>query len=206
VQDPVKVSIIYYSSTGTIHTLADAAADAAEKAGAEVRVRRAPELAPREAVESNDAWVRNTEDTKHVPEATPADVVDADVVLMGTPTRYGNVAAQLKQFMDSLGPNWQEGELADKVYAGFTSSATAHGGQESTLLALYNSFYHWGGIIVPPGYTDPSKFVDGNPYGVSHVSGQGDQPVDETALTAIGHMTRRAVTVAEQLKAGRAAA
>lgn len=205
-QDPVKVSIIYYSSTGTIHTLADAAADAAEKAGAEVRVRRAPELAPREAVESNDAWVRNTQDTEHVPEVAPSDVVDADVVLMGTPTRYGNVAAQLKQFMDSLGPNWQKGELADKVYAGFTSSATAHGGQESTLLALYNSFYHWGGIIVPPGYTDPSKFVDGNPYGVGHVSGQGDLPVDDTSRTAIEHMTRRAVTVAEQLKVGRAAA
>ena len=202
---PIRVSIIYYSSTGNVHVLADAAADAAEKAGADVRVRRATELAPEQAIASNDAWVKNVADTKHIPEATPADVVEADVVLFGTPTRYGNVTAQLKQFMASLGPYWQRGELADKVYAGFTSSATAHGGQETTLLALYNTIYHWGGILVPPGYTDPSKFVDGNPYGVSHVSGQGDQPVGETELTAIDHMTRRAVQVGEQLKAGREA-
>jgi NAD(P)H dehydrogenase (quinone) len=202
---PVRVSIIYYSSTGSVHALADAAADAAEKAGAEVRVRRAAELAPEQAINSNDAWVKNVADTRHIPQATPEDVVEADVVLFGTPTRYGNVAAQLKQFLDSLGPNWQRGELADKVYAGFTSTATQHGGQESTLLALYNSMYHFGGIIVPPGYTDPSKFVDGNPYGVSHVAGQGDQPVGATEVTAIEHMVRRCVTVAEQLKAGREA-
>lgn len=200
---PVKVSIIYYSSTGNVHALADAAADAAEKAGAEVRVRRAPELAPEEAIRSNDAWLKNVADTQHIPQATPADVVEADVVLFGTPTRYGNIAAQLKQFIDGLGPNWQRGELADKVYAGFTSTATAHGGQETTLLALYNTIYHFGGIIVPPGYTDPSKFVDGNPYGVSHVSGQGDQPVGDVELTAIDHMVRRAIGVAQQLKAGR---
>lgn len=200
---PVKVSIIYYSSTGNVHALADAAADTAEKAGAEVRVRRAPELAPEEAIRSNDAWLKNVADTQHIPPATPTDVVEADVVLFGTPTRYGNIAAQLKQFIDGLGPNWQRGELADKVYAGFTSTATAHGGQETTLLALYNTIYHFGGIIVPPGYTDPSKFVDGNPYGVSHVSGQGDQPVGDVELTAIDHMVRRAVGVAQQLKAGR---
>jgi NAD(P)H dehydrogenase (quinone) len=205
VKTPVRVSIIYYSSTGNIHTLADAAADAAEKAGADVRVRRARELAPEEAIASNDAWAKNAEETKHIPEATPADVVEADVVLFGTPTRYGNVTSQLKQFIDSLGPNWERGELADKVYAGFTSSATAHGGQETTLISLYNTIYHWGGILVPPGYTEPSKYVDGNPYGVSHVSGQGANPVGETELTAIDHMVRRAVLVAQQLKAGREA-
>lgn len=202
---PVRVSIIYYSSTGSVHALADAAADSAEKAGADVRVRRAPELAPEHAIQSNDAWVKNVADTQHIPEATPADIVEADVVLLGTPTRYGNVAAQLKQFLDSLGPYWQRGELADKVYAGFTSTATAHGGQETTLLALYNTIYHFGGILVPPGYTDPSKFVDGNPYGVSHVAGQGDLPVGDVELTAIDHMARRAVLVAQQLQAGRAA-
>jgi NAD(P)H dehydrogenase (quinone) len=202
--DPVKVAIIYYSSTGNIHAMADAAADAADKAGAMTRVRRAPELAPQEAIESNDAWVRNVADTEHIPEATAADVVEADVVLFGTPTRYGNVAAQLKQFLDTLGPQWQRGELADKVYAGFTSSATEHGGQETTLLALYNTIYHFGGILVPPGYTDPSKFVDGNPYGVSHVSG-GDNPVGDVEKTALEHMTQRCVRIAELLKAGRAA-
>ena len=201
---PVRVSIIYYSSTGNIHALADVAANVAEKAGADVRVRRAPELAPEHAIQSNDQWVKTVEDTKHIPEATPEDIVDADVVLFGTPTRYGNVAAQLKQYLDTLGPNWQRGELADKVYAGFTSSATQHGGQETTLLALYNSMYHFGGILVPPGYTDPSKFEDGNPYGVSHVSGGGEGPGD-VEFTAIEHMVNRCIMVAEQLAAGRAA-
>jgi NAD(P)H dehydrogenase (quinone) len=200
---PVRVSIIYYSSTGSVHALADAAANAAEKAGADVRVRRAPELAPEQAIRSNDAWVRNVADTEHIPEANPEDVVEADVVLLGTPTRYGNVTAQIKQFLDSLGPNWQRGELADKVYAGFTSTATRHGGQETTLLALYNSMYHFGGIIVPPGYTDPSKYVDGNPYGVSHVAGgESENPVGEVEITAIEHMVKRCVLVARRLKAG----
>ena len=91
----------------------------------------------------------------------------ADAVLFGSPTRFGNVASQLKQYLDTLGPQWGEGKLADKVYAGFTAAKTDHGGQESTLLALYNTIYHFGGILVPPGYTDPVKFDDGNPYGVS---------------------------------------
>jgi hypothetical protein len=79
--------------------------------------------------------------------------------------RFGNVASQLKQFIDSLGGLWFKGQLADKIYSGFTASSTKHGGQESTLLALYNTVHHFGGIIVSPGYTDPVKLVDGNPYG-----------------------------------------
>ena len=202
---PIKVSIIYYSSTGTVYTLADIAADVAQKEGADVRVRRVTELAPEEAIESNEAWAENVAETEHIPEAKPEDVVEADVVLFGSPTRYGNVAAQLKQFLDTMGPNWERGELADKVYAGFVSTATEHGGQETTLLALYNTIHHFGGIIVSPGYTDPSKFVDGNPYGVSHVGGMGDRPVDDVARTAVEHMVSRCVNVARQLQAGRAA-
>jgi NAD(P)H dehydrogenase (quinone) len=200
---PVRVSIIYYSSTGSVHTMADAAADAAEKAGADVRVRRAPELAPEQAIQSNDAWVRNVADTQHIPEAAPEDIVEADVVVFGTPTRFGNVAAQLKQFLDSLGPNWQRGELADKVYAGFTSTATEHGGQETTLLALYNTMYHFGGIIVPPGYTDPIQYQSGNPYGTSHVSGGG--PPTDVALEAARYQARHVVDTTTALKIGRAA-
>lgn len=202
--EQVKVSVIYYSSTGNVFALADAAADAAEKAGAQVRVRRAAELAPAEALAANDAWQANAAATEHIPIAAPEDVTEADVVLWGTPTRYGNVSSQLKQFIDSLGPWWQRGELADKVHAGFTSSATQHGGQETTLLALYTTMYHWGGIVVAPGYTDPSKFVDGNPYGVSHVDGGGAELPDDVDRTAISHLAERAVRVAEELKTGRA--
>ncbi|HWM40161.1 MAG TPA: NAD(P)H:quinone oxidoreductase [Streptomyces sp.] len=202
---PVKVAVIYYSSTGTVATLAKEINDTAEKAGAEVRLRRAAELAPQSAIESNPAWAENLRATADVPEATPADIDWADAVIFGTPTRFGNVAAQLKQVLDQLGPLWAEGRLADKVYSGFTSSASAHGGQESTLLALYNTIHHFGGLIAAPGYTDPSKFVDGNPYGTSHTDAQGANPVDETARTAARVQTERVVRIARGVKAGLAA-
>jgi NAD(P)H dehydrogenase (quinone) len=200
----LKVSVIYYSATGSVHTLAERAVEAAEKAGAEVRLRKVRELAPKEAVESNEGWSRHALETEDVPEATADDVVWADAVIFGTPTRYGNVAAQLKQFLDTLGPQWAQGKLADKVYTGFVSTGTNHGGQETTLLALYNSVYHFGGIIVPPGYTDPSKFADGNPYGASHISANGANPPQEQDLTAVAYSATRAVEVAARLKRGAA--
>ncbi|MFW5415415.1 NAD(P)H:quinone oxidoreductase [Nocardiopsis sp. CNT-189] len=200
--ETVKLSVIYYSSTGTISTIAREIAEAAEKAGAEVRLRKAAELAPEAAIQSNPAWAANAEATKDIAEAAADDVVWADAVIFGSPTRYGNIAAQLKQFIDTLGPQWAQGLLADKVYSGFASSATLHGGQESTLLALSNTFYHFGGIIVPPGYTDASKFADGNPYGTSHVDGQGSLPVDDTTRTAARVQAERVVRIAGALKAG----
>ncbi|WP_027760333.1 NAD(P)H:quinone oxidoreductase [Streptomyces sp. AA1529] len=199
---PVKVAVIYYSATGTIATLAKEIADTAQSAGAEVRLRRVQELAPQSAIDSNPAWAANARDTADIPEATPDDIDWADAAILGTPTRYGNVTSQLKQYLDTLGPLWAEGRLADKVYSGFTSSSTLHGGQESTLLALYNSAHHFGGIIVPPGYTDPSKFEDGNPYGTSHVDAQGQKPVDGTALKAARVQAERVVRTTRALKAG----
>lgn len=198
----VKLSVIYYSATGSVYTLAQQAVEAGEKAGAEVRLRKVQELAPEEAIASNEGWSKHALETEDVPVASAEDVTWADAVIFGTPTRYGNVAAQLKQFFDTLGPQWGAGELADKVYTGFVSTGTNHGGQESTLLAMYNSFYHFGGIIVPPGYTDPSKFVDGNPYGASHISANGANPPQEQDLTAVAYSTTRAVRIAEQLKRG----
>ena len=198
---PVNVSVIYYSSTGTTHAMAERLGQTAEKAGAEVRLRQVAELAPDEVVRSVDAWAQHREETKDVPVAAADDVVWADVVLLGSPTRFGNVAAQLKQFIDTLGPQWGQGLLADKVYAGFTSSQTEHGGQESTLLALYNTIHHFGGLIVSPGYTAPVKFADGNPYGVGHVTGQNnDAELGSTEYDALDHLAERAVEVARKLK------
>lgn len=200
--NPVKVAVIYYSSTGTIAALAKEIAAAAGQAGADVRLRRAEELAPQSAIDSNPAWAKNARETADIPAATPDDIDWADAALFGSPTRYGNITAQLKQYIDMLGPLWAQGKLADKVYSGFTSSATLHGGQESTLLALYNAAYHFGGIIVPPGYTDPSKFVDGNPYGTSHVDAQGENPVNETALNAARIQAQRVVRMTQALVSG----
>ena len=131
--DQVKVSIIYYSSTGTTYRLAQAIAEGAEKAGAQVTLRKVRELAPEEAIKSNEGWAQHQTATQDVPEATADDIVNADAVIFGSPTRYGNIAAQLKQFIDTLGPQWSQGQLADKVYSGFTSTSTEHGGQETTI-------------------------------------------------------------------------
>jgi NAD(P)H dehydrogenase (quinone) len=200
-----NVAVVYYSSTGTVHQLAENVARGAREEGAEVRLLRVPELAPAEAIAANPAWGAHVAATQDVPVATADDILWADAVIFGSPTRFGNVASQLKQFLDTLGGQWAQGLLADKVYSGFTATSTAHGGQESTLLALYNTVHHFGGFVVAPGYTDQIKFVDGNPYGTSHVAGQGDIPVDDTARAAAAYQGKRVATVTAQLLSGRAA-
>jgi NAD(P)H dehydrogenase (quinone) len=197
----LKVAVIYYSATSTVDSMARRAAQAGEKTGAEVRLRQVQELAPRAAIESREEWRRHVEETADEPKATPDDIVWADVVLLGSPTRFGTIASQLQAYIDTLGPNWMRGELADKVYAGFTASQTEHGGQESTLLSLYTTMYHFGGIVVAPGYTDPIKFQDGNPYGVSHVTGpQNDEPLEDPQLYALDHLVERALSVAAKIR------
>ena len=198
--EPVKAAVIYYSATGGVHKLARAVAAGAEGAGAEVRLLKVRELAPEAAIASNQGWAAHRLETQDEPEAQLSDLQWADVVLFGTPTRFGLPSAQLKQFIDGAGGLWAGGELADKVYSSFVSAATAHGGQESTILALSNVFYHWGGIIVPPGYTDAIQFVTGNPYGTSHISNNGTVPPSENDLAAATYQGRRAVEVAARLK------
>ena len=196
----LKLAVIYYSSTGTVDAMAQRAAQAGEKAGAEVRLRHVEENAPPAAIDSVDAWREHVQATEDRPKATNDDITWADVVLLGSPTRFGGIASQLQAFLDGLGAEWSEGKLADKVYAGFTASQTAHGGQESTLLALYTTMYHFGGIVVAPGYTDPTKFTDGNPYGASHVTGpDNDAPLEDTSLHALDHLVERTLTVAGKL-------
>ncbi|PMR61380.1 NAD(P)H dehydrogenase [Verrucosispora sp. ts21] len=198
----VKVAVIYYSATGITYQMAQAAREAAGDAGAEVRLRKVRELAPDEAIRSNAGWSAHHLETQHIEEAQLDDLSWADVVIFGAPTRYGMVAAQLKQFIDTSGPLWAQGALVNKVYSAFTSTATKHGGQESTLLSLFNVFYHWGGIVVTPGYTEPSQFVAGNPYGASHVSNNGETAPDDVALTATALTARRAVHIGAAVKKG----
>src|SRR3982074_517691 len=165
-----KLAVIYYSATGHGTSMAKRVAAAAATAGAEVRVRPIAETRDPESFAKNPAWTANYEATKDLPHAAGDDIDWADAVIVGSPTRFGSVASQLRDFLDSLGGMWSEGKLADKVYAAFTSSNTAHGGQETTLLTLYVTLMHFGGIIVPPGYTDALRVLDGNPHGVSLVS------------------------------------
>ena len=124
--------------------------------------------------------------------ATLDDLEWADGIAFGSPTRFGNVAAQLKQFMDQAGRLWQEGRLADKVATAFTSSQTTHGGQESTILALNNTLYHWGMLILPLGYTVQEVFAaGGNPYGTSFTSGHTVTGPDELALALARYQGQR---------------
>lgn len=200
-----KVAIVYYSATGTVHRLAAAVAEGAREAGAEVRLRQVAELAPETAIRSNPAWVAHRQASKDVPLAQLDDLEWADAYIFGSPTRYGNLAAQLKQFLDTSGGLWAQGKLADKVAAGFTSAANPHGGQESTLLALYNTMYHWGCMVVPPGYTDPLVYAaGGNPYGVSVAAMNGQPEPDGDALAAARYLGRRVVTVTGWVLKGRA--
>ncbi|MGW1916788.1 NAD(P)H:quinone oxidoreductase [Streptomyces sp. NPDC002076] len=199
---PVKLAVIYYSSTGFSAEIAKEITEAGAKAGAEVRLLKAAELAPAAAINANEAWAAHAAASAGIAEATAADVEWADAVIFGTPTRFGNISSQLKQFIDTLGGLWAQGKLANKVYSGFVTTATTHGGQESTLLALYNSIHHFGGLIVSPGYTDPVKFVDGNPYGTSHVDAQGNNPIGDQTRNAARHQAERVVQIAAALKAG----
>jgi NAD(P)H dehydrogenase (quinone) len=195
----VKVAVIYYSATGTVHELAKAVQEGAEKAGAEVRLRRVAELAPDAAIDANPAWrahVDATADT--VPLATLDDLTWADAYAFGSPTRFGNIAAQLKQFLDTTTGLWYQGKLAGKAATAFTSASNKHGGNESTILALYNTMYHWGAIIVPPGYTDPVIYAaGGNPYGTAHHS--RENPVGDVVLAAARYQGQRLATIATRL-------
>jgi NAD(P)H dehydrogenase (quinone) len=196
-----NIAVIYYSATGNVHALAEAIAEGAAEAGAAVRLRRVAELAPDAAIDSNPTWRAHLDATARIPEATHDDLRWADGYAFGTPTRYGNVSSQLKQFLDTTAPLWAAGELADKPATAFTSAINRHGGNESTLLALYNSMHHWGAIVVAPGYTHEAfSAAGGNPYGVAHPSG-GGLP-GEDALSAARRQGVRLARVAELLRAG----
>ncbi|MGB3617402.1 MAG: NAD(P)H:quinone oxidoreductase [Catalinimonas sp.] len=199
----VKVAVVYYSATGTTYDLAREIEAGAKEAGAEVRFRKVKELAPEEAIKSNEGWSAHHLQTQDVAEASNDDLEWADAIILGTPTRYGLPSAQLKQFLDGTGPLWGSGKLVDKIGSSFTSCATTHGGHETTLIALNNTFYHWGSIIVSPGYADGIQFQSGTPYGTSFVSQNGKLDPDDTARAAARFQGKRVAEVAARFARGK---
>jgi len=178
--------------------MAEVAAEAASQRGAEVRLRRCRETAPESVVKSQAAWAATAARTAHIPEAQAEDMEWANAYLFSAPTRYGGAASQMRAFIDTLGPLWLAGKLANKPVTAMSSAQNPHGGQESTILTMYYTFMHWGSIIVPPGYTDPVVFgAGGNPYGTSF-SAKGE-PLDEATKAAIRHQTVRLIETAEKL-------
>lgn len=198
----VKLAVIFYSMGGTNYQMAKWAEEGAKEAGAEVKVLKVQELAPESVIQSNEAWKKTVEMTKDVPVATADDIEWADALIFSAPTRFGSMPSQMKQFIDTLGGLWASGKTVNKVVSAMTSAQNPHGGQEATLLSLYTSLMHWGAIIAPPGYTDPSIFgAGGNPYGTS-VTVDQDGKMIEDVQAAVKHQAKRTVTVAEWVKKG----
>jgi NAD(P)H dehydrogenase (quinone) len=204
VDETAKIAVIYYSATGNVHALAQAVAEGAGGAGAEVRLRHVEELSSELLISQNQYWGRHRSQVAEAPVATLDDLEWADGVAFGSPTRFGNIAAQLKQFMDQAGALWQEGKLADKVGTSFTASQTVHGGQEATILALNNTLYHWGMLILPLGYTVKEVFAaGGNPYGTSFVTGHTVTGRDEQALAVARYQGHRLARFSGVIAQGR---
>ncbi|MBV6418144.1 MAG: NAD(P)H dehydrogenase (quinone) [Steroidobacteraceae bacterium] len=193
----VRLAVIYYSTYGTNHQMAEIAAEAARAAGADVRLLKAPETAPAEVVAGVDPWKAHAEKTAHIPKVTAADMEWANAYLFSAPTRFGIMASQMRAFIDTLGGVWARGGLANKAVSAMSSAQNPHGGQETTLLSFYATIMHWGGIVVAPGFTDPSIFeAGGNPYGYSHTQGR---EFTDAMKSAIRHQARRLVEIAARL-------
>jgi NAD(P)H dehydrogenase (quinone) len=172
----MKVLIVYYSMYGHIHYMAEAVADGArEIGGAEVLMRRVPETLPEAVLEKMGALDAQKK-LSHVPICTVEDLASADAIIFGTPTRFGNMCGQMRQFLDTTGGIWARGALVGKVGSVFTSSGTQHGGQESTILSFHITLLHHGMIVVGLPYTftgqmKTDEVSGGSPYGASTIAG-----------------------------------
>ena len=199
---PTNVLIAFYSRNGSTEALAKSIAEGARAEGGEVRLRRARELVGPEVMANVPGWKEGADRMNQAYEApAEADAEWADAIIFGTPTRFGAVSSELKAYIDSLGGLWFQGKLNGKVGSAFTSTSSPHGGNESTLISLYNPMAHLGMIIVPLGYADPAMFKAGTPYGASSVSGQQNTPPTADDLEVARYQGRRTAQVAAALKA-----
>lgn len=202
----INVLVAFYSRYGNVRALAEGIAEGAREVnGANVRLRRAADLAPGEVMDRDDRWsAARAEMIGLYPEPTNDDFEWADVIFIGTPTRYGNPSAEIKLVIDKTGPLWLAGKLVDKVFSAFVSTSTLHGGNESTILAMLNPIMHLGGIIVAPGYADPIMFQAGTPYGASSVSGaNADELPTNADMTVARFIGKRATERGLMLKLGK---
>lgn len=195
----MNLSIIYYSTYGSNYQLALWAQEAAQNLGANVRLRQVQELAPQSVIDGQPGWKAQQERSKDVPVATSDDIEWADAILFSVPSRFGNVPAQFKQFIDTQGGLWAKGKTINKAVSAMASAQNPHGGQEATILNLYTSMHHWGAIIVSPGYTDASiGKAGGNPYGTS-VSIDASGNMVEDVRDAVVHQVTRLLDIATRL-------
>ena len=202
----MKVLIVYYSTYGHIHKMAEAIADGVNQVeGAEVTMRRVPETLPGEVLEKMGA-LEAQKATAHVPVCTVDELTAADAIIFGTPTRFGNMCGQMRQFLDATGSLWAQGALVGKVGSVFTSSATQHGGQESTILSFHISLLHHGFVIVGLPYSFQGQMgIDevkgGSPYGASTIAGgSGERMPSEIELEAARFQGKHVAEIAKKLE------
>jgi NAD(P)H dehydrogenase (quinone) len=203
----MKVLVLFYSTYGHVYRMAQAIADGArEVAGTEVVVKRVPETLPPDVLKAMGA-VDAQKAFADVPVATLADLEGADAVIFGTPTRFGNMTAQMRQFLDATGGLWAQGKLVGKVGSVFASSATQHGGQESTILSFHTTLLHHGMVIVGlpyafTGQTRLDEITGGSPYGASTIAGgKGERMPSENELAAARFQGRHVAQIAKKLSA-----
>jgi NAD(P)H dehydrogenase (quinone) len=196
-----KILIPFYSRSGTIERLAQAVAEGAQSEGAQVRLRRAREVVGPEVIASVPGWKENAEAMNAKYQApTAEDALWADGVIFGTPTRFGSVSSELKAYIDSLGGLWAQGKLVGKAGSAFAGSSQVHGGNESTVISLWNPLAHLGFIIVPTGYADPVMFAGaGSPYGASVISSHPPAGPTDAEIAVARFQGKRVAQVAKKL-------
>ncbi len=202
----MKVLIVYYSTYGHVHKMAEAIAEGVRDVdGAEAVLRRVPETLPQSVLEKMGA-VEAQKAFAQVPVCTVEELASADAVIFGTPTRFGNMCGQMRQFLDATGQLWAQGALVGKVGSVFTSSATQHGGQESTILSFHTTLLHHGFVIVGLPYAFQGQMrideiTGGSPYGASTIAGgSGERMPSENELAGARFQGKHVAAVAAKLK------
>lgn len=202
----MKVLIVYYSTYGHVQKMAEAVAEGVGQVdGAEAVLRRVPETLPPDVIEKMGA-TDTQKAQEHVPVCTVEELASADAVIFGTPTRFGNMCGQMRQFLDATGQLWAKGALVGKVGSVFTSSATQHGGQESTILSFHISLLHHGFVIVGLPYAFQGQMrideiTGGSPYGASTIAGgSGERMPSENELEGARFQGKHVAEVASKLK------
>jgi len=201
----MKIHVVFYSMYGHVHKMAEAVAEGAKEVkGAEVVLRRVPETLPQEVLRKMGA-VEAQKAFAHVPVCTVDELKEADAILFGTPTRFGNMCGQMRQFLDATGRLWTQGALVGKVGSVFASSNTQHGGQESTILSFHITLLHQGMIIVGLPYAFEGQMrideiTGGSPYGASTIAGgKGERMPSENELAAARFQGKHVASIAAKL-------
>jgi NAD(P)H dehydrogenase (quinone) len=201
----MKILIVFYSTYGHVHKMAEAVAEGAKKVkGAEVEIRRVPETLPQEILEKMGA-IDAQKTLSQIPECTVDELAEADAIIFGTPTRFGNMCGQMRQFLDATGQLWANGSLVGKVGSVFTSTATQHGGQESTILTFHVTLLHHGFVVVGlpyafQGQMRMDEITGGSPYGASTIAGgDGSRMPSENELEAARFQGRHVAKIAAKL-------